>query len=503
MYSYVYTNNNDNNKRSRHHPLSLPLFLFLFIFLSYLTTMNHATSGNTNKKRSVLSELFLVSKAVYYTLLSKVSDLERSEIEALNRQTLIDDDDEAAHNIGRQQTVPPMLPPPAPEGGGGGGGGGDVESTSVPISTSLPPTQVPEEGDKEEVQQQQQQDGNMTFNEASVDPLVGEEATTPPEHVDEAVVNEPAPTTAAAATSVQEEGDSQRPSFLPKDAQPLPQPKTGKRGHHFPHKVVTLKSNPESVTTVIPREDAIRAASAVVPPPTPPPTATATKPPSGVVKTSKSKVFKCPLCPQTFKAEYARFRHITSMHDSSEEAKNEILRKHEREKANRLKLSNGKKQQKLKNEVDITSTENKPALRRSSRQQGQKTKEKQRTEAQSGTIVASAKAGDGGQLLKTSKKKTSTGPGKAKPIAGKKRARSTSTTTAAAEGNPVLKIIRGSATKRKAGGTLATTSTTSRKKVKLSELATNKRQKLHRRAKDIFDDRTYDETVEDDTYDDW
>ena len=145
------------------------------------------------------------------------------------------------------------------------------------------------------------------------------------------------------------------PQKPPLPGPPLPPVPKGKKGHHMPH-VVTMRHVPQTLVTQV-------HGTTSTPPPPPPPTnptassissssaKTATTSPSSKTPTqskdgSKKNLHKCKECGAEFKADWRLFKHITSVHDDSEYAKEAIFARENTIQENRRRLRSSQKSRK-------------------------------------------------------------------------------------------------------------------------------------------------------------
>ena len=317
--------------------------------------MNYGSSTAAKKVPSY-KELFLINKSTYFALLQKLTPLEKTDIERMNRQTLLPDDDETPKQLQQQQQPPSAAASMNASSGSSGAtasaasavmGAAQTTPDQVPLDTNSSDDVFDDQGQHTEdadgadvptVTDHDTTDAGEVTNEVTPDTVPPQ--VLPPEAPPEEVLphDEPPP----VPQNVPPPGPPH--PALPPEAllgPPLPELKKGKKaGHQMPH-IVTLKNNPETLITQVHPTPAA--------PPPPSTTTTTTTPPAAPVvppdhhdhqehqdqqapllppapQSKKPKtVHKCQECGAEFKAEWKLFKHATSVHDDSDYARDLII----------------------------------------------------------------------------------------------------------------------------------------------------------------------------------
>ena len=306
-------------------------------------------------RKSSYKELFLINKSTYFALLQKLTPLEKSDIERMNKQTLIPEED----NMGMSANKPasgtdsePVSTLSAPTDNTPANL--SDQSASVPLNTNTASDVF--DGNDEDTEPQNAAENNDTEDNDVQQPqnnLEADLAEARAPDIPLAVDNndndvpplpEKPPTPVPAPTP-----EPVAPPTLP--GPPLPPIPKGKKGrHHMPH-VVTLRHTPETLVTQV------HGTTATTPHSTAHSSSSSSSSSSNSVKTTatndttlpkkapspklgsdKKKLHKCKECGAEFKADWRLFKHITSVHDASEYAKEAILSRENTIQANRSKL---------------------------------------------------------------------------------------------------------------------------------------------------------------------
>lgn len=284
-------------------------------------------SSNTPKSRqSVYSKLYLVNPLTYHAILSKLTDVEKLDIEKLNKETFFDPDNPAV--------VPDQLPsePDVVTGE-------ESNKNMIPITQdTLPEPEVPVPD-------------NPAPEMAST---MAEPAEEPPEPVSE-VSQEPQPPPAPnplpsipAPTAPALTVANKPVVHIPAQVVPGPPKRVGKDGHKMPH-TVTLRQNPATLVTPTSATQMIPASGATLTDPVPAPTLPSTPTPPLATKQNKTKKktnkkknskFPCPVegCQEVFNVAFQRYAHVTTKHANHPVSQTYILEKTAREAAARRRM---------------------------------------------------------------------------------------------------------------------------------------------------------------------
>ena len=258
--------------------------------------MNQCGSKKSNKAyESSLSELFLLNKSTYKALLSKISPLEKLEIDKLNAQTLIPADSDYDSPAPTEVTNLPE---------------NTAQATSEANSSMISRIESKMSGNDEQSEIGTSQ-ASSSFDDGDVGDGDQEQTSTlvtPKDH--QSISSTP-------------------PSSPPVSVVPTPKPQAlearsrkRKASHNFPH-LVSLKTTPDVLVT---KDDNSKEGNDIQPKPT-------------EAKASKAKKETCPVCLDTYAGHFALFRHLTSMHPKSKEAKEVWRVKREKEQKNRKALA--------------------------------------------------------------------------------------------------------------------------------------------------------------------
>ena len=245
--------------------------------------MSSATKG----KVPSFKELFLINKSTYYALLQKLTPLEKSDIEHMNRQTLLPEDDDvpkpplSVTSSSMYTANPPQTAAAAIMSNGGGSSSG-IMGAAVQGSAAAGdgvPLETNSSDDVFEPEDQQQENESIDTGDdgddaSEVNPITEttteNDANLPLQHQDEAEFSKTRKPPATEATTetvyaTTNQAMDETPTTLsvqPQQAPPsvptqglLPFPEEHKKGkktghHHMPH-IVTLKNNPQTLVTQI------------------------------------------------------------------------------------------------------------------------------------------------------------------------------------------------------------------------------------------------------------
>ena len=257
-----------------------------------MRSMNYASSTSSAGKGKVPSfkELFLINKSTYYALLQKLTPLEKSDIERMNRQTLLPEDDDvpkppvSVTSSNMYAANPPQTAAAAIMAGNGGGSnssgvmGASVQGSAVATAEAGVgvPLETNSSDDVFEPEDQQQEkesvDTGGDDDDSEVNPVTAtaeNDANLTLQHQDEAEISETTepPATAGATetvdattnqaldetpTTLSVQPQQAPPSVPTQGLLPFSEHKKGKKTghHHMPH-IVTLKNNPQTLVTQI------------------------------------------------------------------------------------------------------------------------------------------------------------------------------------------------------------------------------------------------------------
>ena len=345
---------------------------------------------SASARKSSYKELFLINKSTYFALLQKLTPLEKSDIERMNKQTLLPEDD----SIGMGNKSTDITAGQQGSNTSGASAMDQAPSTSssisdqqssVPLSTNTVSDVFGGEEDYDTLAKSQNATENINTT-SDEDPVIENETEEElakdlqqqdkqerEKRLDADLAEARAPDIPLAVENTNDlhEPVSAQASQTPLTGTnqdslpgpPLPSIPKGKKGrHHMPH-VVTLRHVPETLVTQVHGTHSSSPSSSTLP--LTPTTSTLTKnvterlksnkkissPPKSVTKpkpdqkssSSKKNLHKCQECGAEFKADWSLFKHITSKHDDSEYAKEAIIARDNTIQANRSRLRSSRK----------------------------------------------------------------------------------------------------------------------------------------------------------------
>ena len=325
--------------------------------------MSASGASSSGARKSSFREMYLVNKSTYYALLQKLTPLEKTDIERMNRQTLLPDDDD--------QMGFKSKPATSSESASGSSASSNSTATTSAATTNVSsdtasPAAVPlATNNAADVFEEDQQQQEVEEEENSPEPTAVDNHDSAAEHTtdtpflpnnieeeeerrggQDAVAADNGPKSSTVDTV--QEGSLAPPTTSTTtvvEKQPqgpsLPEFSKGK-GHQMPHRpIVTLKSVPQTLVTQIHGPTVNSKTSSSAP-------STSTEPISkpkvkSADSNKKKMLYKCKLCEAEFKVEWALFKHVTTKHDNSEYAKEAIIARENTLQANRARLRSSQK----------------------------------------------------------------------------------------------------------------------------------------------------------------